>query len=134
MIKGLAHVCFIVRNLEASIEFYQGKLGFRHAFDFIDAQGKRTGAYFLIGGRNFIEMFTGEVGVAAEKPSYRHFCVEVDDIEKTVADLRAKGVEVTPIARGSDRSWQAWVTDPDGNRIEMQAYTPESKQEAALRR
>ena len=128
MIKALAHICFTCRDLEASIRFYQAKLGFRHGFDFINDQGKRTGVYLHIGGRSFIELFQGEVGAPAEKPSYRHFCLEVDDIEKTVAALRAEGVEVTPVKMGSDNSWQAWLADPDGNRIELHQYTPQSKQ------
>jgi hypothetical protein len=31
-----------------------------------------------------------------------------------------------------DRSHQAWIVDPDGNRIELHGYTPESKQNGWL--
>lgn len=27
---------------------------------------------------------------------------------------------------GMDNSWQAWITDPDGNRIELMEYGPSS--------
>jgi hypothetical protein len=40
---------------------------------------------------------------------------------------------VGEVSLGSDQSWQAWLADPDGNRIELHAYTPESKQLRALR-
>ena len=133
MIKGFAHICFTVKDLDSAIAFYQGKLGFRHAFDFINDQGKRFGVYLHIGGRNFIELFQGAPPVPADKASYRHFALEVDDIEKTVAALRAQGVETTPVQMGSDHSWQAWIADPDGNKIELHGYTPQSKQEAALK-
>jgi len=33
MIHGLAHVCFIVSDLNRSLEFYGGKLGFKTAFE-----------------------------------------------------------------------------------------------------
>ncbi len=33
---------------------------------------------------------------------------------------------------GSDHSWQAWLSDPDGNRVELHQYTPESWQTPAL--
>ena len=33
---------------------------------------------------------------------------------------------------GGDNSWQAWTCDPDGNRIELHQYTPESKQTPSL--
>jgi predicted enzyme related to lactoylglutathione lyase len=52
----------------------------------------------------------------------------VDDVAAAVKALRAKGVEVTDPKMGTDHSWQAWLSDPDGNRIELHGYTPESKQ------
>jgi predicted enzyme related to lactoylglutathione lyase len=42
-------------------------------------------------------------------------------------------LEITTPALGSDGSWQAWLADPDGNRIELHMYTPESKQAPHLR-
>lgn len=128
MVKRLAHVCFTVRDLDASEAFYRDKLGLRPAFDFLDAQGERFGVYLHVGGRNFIELFRGDLGEPAGGQSYRHFCLEVDDVEATVAELRSRGVEVTDPKLGSDGSWQAWLSDPDGNRIELHGYTPESKQ------
>ena len=132
MITGLAHVCFTVADLEASIAFYQGKLGFSHAFDFTNNDGKRFGVYLHIGGRNFIELFEGKLDQPAKGQSYRHFCLEVDDIKATASELRSQGVEVSEVKMGSDNSWQAWLTDPDGNRIELHEYTPESKQNVSL--
>ena len=35
---------------------------------------------------------------------------------------------VTGRKTGNDRSRQAWVKDPDGNLIELQEYTPQSRQ------
>jgi len=128
MIKGLAHVCFGVKDLEASIRFYCDQLGLRPAFPFLREDGTRFGQYIQVGGRSFIELFIGEIGEPAEKQSYKHICLEVDDIQATVSDLRAKGVEVSDPKLGSDHSWQAWVADPDGNRIELHAYTEASWQ------
>jgi glyoxylase I family protein len=133
MIKALAHLCFIASDLEKSIAFYEGTLGLRHGFDFRDDKGKRTGAYIHIGGRSFIELFQGKLAARAEGQTYGHLCLEVDDIQATVADLKAKGVEVTPIQMGSDQSWQAWLSDPDGNRIELHHYTAKSWQAPCLR-
>ena len=59
-------------------------------------------------------------------------CLEVDDIQRAVADLRAAGAELDDPVLGSDGSWQAWLADPDGNRIELHQYTPESKQAKAM--
>jgi glyoxylase I family protein len=132
MIVGLAHVCFTVADLEASIKFYKDKLGFAHAFDFINENGKRFGVYLHIGGRNFIELFEGKPDTSVKGYSYRHICLEVKDIKATAEHFRSLGVEVSEVKMGSDNSWQAWLTDPDGNRIELHEYTSESKQNVAL--
>ncbi len=129
MITALAHSCFTVRDLETSIAFYCDALGLTPAFDFIDEHGKRFGVYLHIGGRSFIELFQADVVTPpAPAQSFRHICLEVDDINATVAEMQARGVTVSPVSMGSDHSWQAWLTDPDGNAIELHGYTPESKQ------
>ena len=128
MIKCLAHVCFHARDLDASIAFYRDKLGLKEAFPFLKPDGRRFGVYLHAGGRNFIEIFEGKPAGKVEGQSYQHLCLEVDDIEGTVKAIRAKGVEVTDVKLGSDGTWQAWLADPDGNRIELHHYTPQSKQ------
>ena len=128
MITGLAHACFTVADLDRALVFYRDGLGLKEAFDFVHEDGSRYGVYLHLGGRNFIELFSGDLGERAEKQSYKHICLEVDDIETTVAQLRDRGIEVSPIKMGKDQSYQAWITDPDGNRIELHHYTPESWQ------
>jgi catechol 2,3-dioxygenase-like lactoylglutathione lyase family enzyme len=133
MIKGIAHVCFTVRSLAAAEEFYRDKLGLTPAFDFVNDQGRRTGMYLHVGGRGFLELFEGKVDEPAGRGSYRHLCLEVDDIEATAAELRRRGVQVSDVKLGSDHSHQAWLSDPDANRIELHCYTPRSKQGPWLR-
>jgi len=128
MITGLAHVCFIVADLERAEAFYRDKLGFEPAFDFINAQGVKFGQYLHAGRGTFVELFQGELKSAAEGQSYRHLCLRVDDLQATAAELRRRGVEVSEVKKGTDNSWQAWLADPDGNRIELHQYTPQSKQ------
>ena len=128
MITGMAHACFTVSDLERSLEFYRDALGLKPAFDFVNNEGRRFGIYLHLGGRSFIELFEGQLGERADGQSYRHICLEVDDIESTVQTLRERGIEVSDPKLGGDRSWQAWITDPDGNRIELHHYTAESKQ------
>jgi len=128
MITGIAHACYITTDLERSIAFYRDKLAMTEAFPFLKTDGRKFGAYLHAGGRNFIEIFEGKPGAKAEGQSYQHLCLEVKDIEGTVKALRAKGVEVTEAKLGTDGSWQAWLADPDGNRIELHEYTPTSKQ------
>lgn len=132
MITGIAHACFTVSDLDRALAFYRDALGLEEAFDFTDDEGRRYGVYLYLGERNFIELFQGDLGEPAEGQSFRHICLEVDDIEATVKMLRERGVEVSPIKMGRDHSYQAWITDPDGNRIELHHYTPDSWQAPSL--
>ncbi len=132
MIIGHAHTCFTVSDLKQSLAFYRDKLGLEEAFDFKREDGQRYGVYLHLGGRSFIEFFEGELQEPAEGQAFRHICLEVDDINETVAELEKRGVEVTTPKLGHDRSWQAWITDPDGNRIELHQYTLESWQAPSL--
>jgi catechol 2,3-dioxygenase-like lactoylglutathione lyase family enzyme len=128
MISALAHVCFRVRDLGVAEAFYRDKLGFAHAFDFVNENGERYGVYLHIAGRAFLELFTGAPEGEVPEGRYMHLCLEVPDLSAAVADLRAKSVEVTDPHFGSDYSWQSWLADPDGNRIEVHCYTQDSLQ------
>ncbi len=128
MVVGLAHVCFTSKDLDASIAFYCGALGLSQAFEFLNDEGKRFGVYIAAGGRNFIELFEGQYEEAADANSFRHICLEVDDLPGIVARLREHGVEVSEPFFALDQTWQAWLADPDGNRIELHAYTSKSWQ------
>jgi lactoylglutathione lyase len=50
-----------------------------------------------------------------------HFAVQVDSLSETVVRLRSNGIEVEepPEHDGSGGVLTAWITDPDGNRIEL---------------
>ena len=128
MITGIAHICYTVSDLEAACEFYCGKLGLRHAFDFIRPTGERHGVFLHAGGRGFIELFVGKLDPPPQRQRYRHLCLEVDDAQAVAADLRAKGLEVEGPKAASDGGFNAWVHDPDSNRIELYQYTDASKQ------
>lgn len=132
MITGIAHICFRVSELERSIAFYCDELGLQPAFDFRDEAGRRFGVYLHAGARTYVELFEGQIGEPAEGQSYRHVCLEVDDIQATVEALRDRGVEVTDPKLGNDHTWQAWLADPDGNRLELHQYTPQSWQVPSL--
>lgn len=128
MICGIAHVCLVTCDLNAMISFYCDRLGLTAGFDYYDESGNRYGKYIYVGRRTFLELFLAEQIERSEHAPCRHLCLEVDDMDTTVADLRSAGIDVTDPQRGKDRSWQAWLCDPDGNRIELHAYTDQSKQ------
>ena len=131
-IRGLAHVCYTVSDLERSVRFYTEVLVLTPAFEYYRPTGEKYGQYIHVGGRSFIELFVGNLAERAEGQPYRHLCLEVTDMDEAVAAFGARGVEVTNVKVGNDHSVQGWITDPDGNRIELHCYTPESKQNGWL--
>jgi catechol 2,3-dioxygenase-like lactoylglutathione lyase family enzyme len=48
-----------------------------------------------------------------------HLVVQTDDLDATIADLTARGVPAQPPAEPGPGLRTAWLTDPDGYRIEL---------------
>lgn len=127
MIKGFAHVCLAATDLVAVESFYCQGLGFKKVFDFI-RNGAVTGFYLEIASGVYIEVFVGgEIDRKSRSP-VSHFCLETDDIDQVAMRLAENGYETTPKKLGADQSWQIWVTDPSGVRIEFHQYTAKSSQ------
>jgi len=126
MIKQVAHICIGSTDLEKTADFYCNVLGMERGFDFLKNDAL-YGFYVKAGKDTYIEVFSQDE-VKSERPLLQHLCFEVEDLEAVVKEIEAKGVAVTPIKQGGDQSWQAWITDPSGVRIELMQYTPESSQ------
>lgn len=128
----IAHLAFKVSDMDAALAFYCDKLGFKHKFDLEDNSGNPWIVYLEIAPKQFVELFYGKPepkGQTDTANGYLHLSLEVPDIKETKAWLLRKGV--TPdseIGRGKDRSYQLWVSDPDGNKIEFMQYTDQSRQ------
>jgi lactoylglutathione lyase len=65
----------------------------------------------------------------ANPPSGRnlgHFVIQVESMTDTAAALAAKGIEVEEPTSpdGTGDFLTAWITDPDGNRIELVQWPP----------
>lgn len=136
MITGIGHVAFRVTDLDRALDFYCGKLGCREAFR-LDREGEPSPwiVYLQIAPGHFIELFPGAAQVGPQPgrdAGYNHFCLLVDDIQATVRQLEARGlpIEGAP-TKGLDNNYQYWVTDPDGNRIELMQIMAESPHSAA---
>lgn len=138
MFRRLSHVCLITHQLERQIAYYRDKLGFTVQFRFHDERaGGEFGAYLACGDTTFIEIFDqkgaaavwgGDTSPLTRGNQYSHFCLEVTGLEDLCDLLEGRGLTVSPIKTGIDYSAQAWLTDPDGNRIELMEFTHRSKQ------
>ena len=137
MIKQLAHLNFFSDQAAKLLHFYTAQLGLKVKFTLDHEDGTPFGWYVDCGNSTFIEIFDQQgaakqwkfQAIELKKGSqYRHLCFEVADIEGYRESLEAKGLAVTKITVGMDHSKQCWIKDPDGNDIELMAYTPESYQ------
>jgi catechol 2,3-dioxygenase-like lactoylglutathione lyase family enzyme len=126
MFTRLAHVCLNVKNLQRSLDYYT-RLGLEPVFRFTK-QGKAFGVYLKLAPNNFIELFEQPDMEAPVNTGLLHFCLETEDLETLMADLRAKDIPFTDKKLGCDHTWQIWLKDPDGNAFEVHRYTDKSMQ------
>jgi catechol 2,3-dioxygenase-like lactoylglutathione lyase family enzyme len=68
-------------------------------------------------------------GDLSGKCCYSHCAIIVDDLEKAWEELEEKGIKAdTQIQIGPDFTKQFWLSDPDGNKLELMEYTDKSFQ------
>ena len=136
--SSLGHLNLKVNDLKASIDFY-GKLGFPEFLRLTEEDGRPWIVYLRITDEIYIELLPGGNGGRAGDQAatgVNHICLTTDDIEATAAHLARVGVPLTsPLdrhKRGVDRNRGCWVTDPDGNRIEIMEMAPNCVQYEAI--
>lgn len=136
-ISGIGHVAIRVKEIERSIDFYVNKLGFQEMFR-LDRDDRLWIVYLRISDTQFLELFPDAVGdgpPGPEEVGYNHLCLEVDDIDKVVAQLEAAGIAIVREKKmGADGNLQAWIADPDGHRIELMQMMPGAMQPDAIAR
>lgn len=130
-IRSLDHFVLRVRDLDRSIEFYQGLLGL--GVEGIEEHRR--------GARSFVSLRIGESlldlvpdpaydPAAAESGGFLHFCVTLADLAGTIRELRAAQVTFLhdePVARTGARGVgpSIYVQDPDGYVVELKQWTDE---------
>ncbi len=128
---------FRVKDIDRSLAFYVDKLGFAEMFR-LDRDGRLWIVYLRVTDSQFIELFPDAVGdrsPPAEAIGLNHLCLECDDIDGVLEQVAAKGIALyRPKKVGADNNLQAWIEDPDGNRIELMQMAADSMQAAAVRK
>lgn len=136
-----AHVAFRVPDVERSLAFYCGVLGFREAFRVHRDDGSLAMVYVQFGPEQFVELFPAAGGLsssedAAAPPAggltgYEHLCLHVDDSDATLAELRGRGLEVGAPRTGTSGARVYFLQDPDGNQIELAELGPQTQSRQA---
>ena len=120
-IKSIGHVGFVVSDMDKAIDFYQNKLGFQKVSE-MTPPGRQIVFLEICAGQT-IELFSGgeeRAETSAKTIGYAHTCLIIDDMEKLIEELKAKGVEFSGEPRfREDGGGSFRIKDPDGNEFEM---------------
>lgn len=121
------HFGLRVANLKRSLTFY-GALGYEVVGS---VPGTSVGDLTMIklSGDAFvtIELVSGSSASAVDRGALSHFVIKVESIDVVLGDLAANGIvpDGPPASPdGSNEIQTAWISDPDGNRIELVQWPP----------
>lgn len=127
-VKQVAHVCIFAKDVEETRRFYKDVLGMETAFNFL-RDGRIFGFYLHAGGRSHVEVFEKPAAEFSETNQINHLCLEVENIDEAIAHIEAQGHELSrPKKLACDDTYQCWVRDPNGVKIELFQYTDKSAQ------
>ena len=117
----MATVRYLVGDVDRSVAFYTGVLGF-------DPEQQMGGAFARVSRGDLTVWLSGPASSAARpmpdgrQPApggWNRLVVEVDDIDASVASLRAAGATFRNDVVTGPGGRQIVVDDPDGNPIEL---------------
>ncbi len=124
----LNHVGVFAKDYDESMRFYTKTMGLREAFTIKDKDGKPTLSYLQISKDTFLELApagTRPVGLS-------HVGIWPEDLNATVAMLRQRGVKVDDPRTGSTKTSITNAMDPDGIRLELLDFLPDSLPRKAM--
>jgi glyoxylase I family protein len=130
------HVAVRVPDVEASKRWFVEKLDFRviHEWPYEDQRvaylAPATCVTFHIeilgGGSPTPKRDYADLADSLREAGYHHFCLDVDSIDKAIAELRRRGVTIVgePFELEAISRRLAFIADPWGNLIELAQVIP----------
>ena len=132
-IKELGHLVLYVRNIERSAAFYGDVLGWKRLTSAAGGPLGNTPVALFSSGRTHHELLLIEVGADAQPlPSGRHvglyhFGLKVgdtdDELRAAIKCCQEAGVNIVGMSDHTV-SHSLYITDPDGNEIELYVDVP----------
>ena len=118
------HVAVICSDYQKSKEFYVEKLGFEIENEIFREERNSYKLDLKVAGVYQIELFSfpnpPERVNSPEARGLRHLAFEVDDVEKTAAELNEKGIETEPVRIDEITGKKfTFFKDPDGLPLEL---------------
>ena len=137
---SFGHIGVAVKDLERSLAFYCGTLGFKKCYSMRKDDGDIWLQFVEIAPGQHLELFPGEDVHQYKDMGLKHIAIMVDDLSALIADLGSRGAYLyagpagatemkTPIEVPQNtrcHSYSGWTKDPDGNLIEFMQLTPDS--------
>ena len=135
-IVSMVHVGVPVSDLTKALHFYVDQLGFSEAFRLNKADGTPMLVYLKVKNSDtFVELFPGAKAPSTPaQPMVYHMGFMVDDLQATLHALKDKGYPLPDDAFdkaskiAGDGTNYYFVSDPDGNHIELSQLRPDSFQ------
>ena len=135
------HLAIRIKDLARMLDFYCNKLDLKEAFRIFNDDGSVRIVYLHISNRQYLELCLGgqESLTRDDKKNLgvRHICFIVDDLKETKEKLGAKGIVFdSEILSLRDNNLVCYLSDPEGNKIELmqiQPGSPHSKFERDLK-
>ena len=125
----LNHVGIFAKDYDESMRFYTQTMGLKEAFTIRDNAGKPTLSYLQITKDTFLEVAPAS---GDRKPGLSHIGIWPENLASTVAGLRQRGVNVADPRTGSTKTSITNATDPDGVRLELLDFLPDSLPRKAM--
>lgn len=126
-LRGIDHLVLRIADLDRSLAFYCGVLGCT-----VERRQEAIGLVQLRAGHSLIDLVpldgklgaAGGAGPGAEGRNIDHFCLRIDPFDGAAiaAYLRDNGLspgEVAPRFGADGRGPSIYLTDPDGNMLEL---------------
>jgi catechol 2,3-dioxygenase-like lactoylglutathione lyase family enzyme len=125
----LNHVAISVKDLDETVNFYTKTMGFQQAFTVRNPQGQIAFTYIQISRDTFLELMQS----TPERPAgLAHFGLEADDVNATVAKIRQSGGTLNDAATNRTKATMTAISDPNGIRIEIAQFAPDSMYRKAM--
>jgi catechol 2,3-dioxygenase-like lactoylglutathione lyase family enzyme len=115
-VEGMNHFTILTDDVDGTVDFYDELLGLtagpRPSFDFPGAWLYAGGAPILhvIGGRSRSDLKAGVID---------HMAFTGRDLSGTLAKLKARGLEHVCRRQVGSGTWQVFLHDPNGAKVEL---------------
>jgi len=125
MFKRIDHIELVTADTERAVRFYTEVLGF-NVRSRLTVPGGLELVYLDLGGTTVELMTYTEMKPApraeGEHLGYRMMALEVDDMQRALDALKAKGIAASWGPKVRPSYARAEIRDPDGNSIELRQW------------